>query len=125
MATQYVNQATSNVTISGQQVNFSSNSVTAQLLDTTLVTLVKTQSSALVVSGGSITYSIAITNLSLSPITNFNFQDIIPTGMTYQTGTFKINAATQTPVIAGQNLSYVFTTLPIGLSTVSFTCNVT
>lgn len=124
MATQFINQATSNVTIAGKEVSFQSNTVTAQLLDSTLLTMVKTQSTELVVSGGTITYTIVITNLSLAPLVNFEFEDIIPTGMSYETGSFRVNGLTKTPVISDQTLSYNFDILPIALTTVSFVCNV-
>lgn len=124
MATQFINKATSTVTVAGQLVNFSSNTVTAELLDSTLVTLVKTQSSDLVASGSTITYTVVITNLSLTILSNFNFSDVIPTGMSYATGTFKVNGTTQTPVITGQDLTYTLTTLPLGITTLTFVCNV-
>lgn len=124
MATQYNNQAKSQVTIDGQTVNFSSNTITASLLDINSITLVKSQDKALVVSGGTINYTIVITNLNLTPISNFTFADAIPAGMTYATGTFKVNTAVQTPTIAGQNLSYVISSLALGVTTITFTCNV-
>jgi uncharacterized repeat protein (TIGR01451 family) len=125
MATQYINQATANVTVDGQEINFASNSVTSELFDETSVTLVKTQSSDLVVSGGTITYTVIITNLSLAALTDFNFLDTIPTGMTYINGSFEVNGTPETPNITGQDLSYQFTTLPIGVTTVTFDCDVT
>ena len=125
MATQYINQATSNATIDGTQVDFSSNNVTAELFDNTSITLVKTQSNTLVVSGGTMTYTVTITNLALAAITNLNFLDTIPTGMTYTTDSFEVGGVSETPTIVGQNLSYTIATLPIGVTVVTFECDVT
>lgn len=124
MATQYINQATSNVTIDEQEIDFTSNTVTAELFDDTSVTLEKSQSSDIVVSGGTITYTFVITNLSISALTDFNFLDTIPTGMTYAAGSFEVNATPETPTISGQDLSYQFATLPTGATTVTFDCDI-
>ncbi len=124
MATQFSNKATSNVVVDGQTVNFSSNTVVAELFDSSSVTLVKSQNTPLVVSGGTITYTVVITNLALTPVTNFNFLDTIPTGMSYKTGTFTVNGTSQSPTVTGQNLSYVITTLATGVTTVVFECDV-
>lgn len=124
MATQYSNQSTSDVTIEGQKVSFQSNTVVSELFTDASVTLAKTQNVDLVVSGGSITYTIVITNLSLTALTNFNLLDTIPTGMSYTASSFKVNGSAQTPTITNQDLSYQFATLPVGVTTVTFDCTV-
>ncbi|MNT10363.1 hypothetical protein D3C72_1451900 [compost metagenome] len=124
MATQYTNQSTSNVTIEGQLLNFQSNTVLSELFTDASVTLVKSQSADLVVSGGSITYTIVISNLSLTSLNDFNLLDTIPTGMTYTADSFKVNATAQTPTINNQDLSYNFETLPVGVTTVTFDCTI-
>lgn len=124
MAKQFINQALATVTVAGQQVNLSSNTVTAALLDNTVVTLVKTQSNNLVAVGSTITYTIVITNLSIEELKNFNFQDILPVGLTYQVDSFKVDNVVKVPVVADQSLSYNFDKLPIGATTVNFVCKV-
>lgn len=124
MATQYMNQATASVTIHGQEMNFESNTVIAELFEDTSVTLLKTQSSNIVVSEGTITYTIIITNNAIDSVSNFNLLDTIPNGMTYVDESFKINGIADTPTIVDQELSYQFTTLPTGVTTVTFDCDV-
>lgn len=124
MATLFTNKATSNATVLGQTVTFESNEVTSELFDNASVTLLKTQSSLLVVSGGKLTYTVTITNLSIAPITNFNFLDTIPVGLTYAPGTFTVGGVSQTPTVVGQDLSYTIASLPIGPTIVIFECDV-
>ena len=124
MATQFINQATSAINIDGQELAFSSNTVTSELLDDTVLTLVKTQNSSIVASGGTITYTIVISNLSLSNLSDFTLEDIIPTGMSYRPVTFEVNGTAQTPTVSGQFLTYRFATLPVGETIVTFTCAV-
>ena len=124
MATQYMNQATASVTINGQEVNFESNTVIAELFGDTSVTLLKTQSSNIVVSEGTITYTIIITNNAIDSVSNFNLLDTIPTGMTYVDESFEVNEVAETPTIVDQELSYQFAILPTGVTTITFDCDV-
>lgn len=124
MATQFTNQAVGKATVGGTDFTFDSNPVISELFDNASVTLTKAQNISIVVSGGTITYTITITNLSLSPITNFIFEDTIPTGMSYATGTFTVGGVSQTPTIASQLLSYTIASLPLGITIVTFVCNV-
>lgn len=124
MATQFVNKATGDVIVNGQTVNFTSNTVTAELFDVNSITLVKSQLPDLVTSGGKISYTITITNTSLYEVDNFNFLDTIPDGMTYATGTFKVGDQVQTPTVTGQDIGYTFDKLPVGITIVTFECDV-
>ena len=86
--------------------------------------LVKAQSSNMVVSAGTITYTITITNNTINSISNFNLLDTIPTGMSYAAGTFKINGTPESPTLTGQDLSYQFAALSTGITVITFDCDV-
>ncbi len=68
-----------------------------------------------------LTYTVLITNLSLSPITNLPFADPIPEGSTYVEGSFKVNGTTVVPVITGDTLTYTIPTISIlGVCSIQF-----
>lgn len=122
MATEFVNKATGSFSISGTNYNVESNIVTAELLLS--ITMVKSQSLLIVNSGDTQTYTIVITNPNIFTVDNFAFSDIIPAGMSYVTGTFKINGTVVTPTISGNTISRTINPLAIGVTTVTFNCNV-
>ena len=124
MATQFINKADATATIGETQVDFSSNTVTAELLTNETISIVKSQSQDVVVSGSEIVYTIVITNNGTYPLTDVDFFDTIPTGLTYKVGSFKVNTVTETPITTGQDLSYVIASLPAGNTTVEFTVTV-
>lgn len=124
MATQFVNEASSTATIDGSEIEFTSNSVTAELLDDTSLTLVKTQSQDLVVSGSTITYTIVITNNATAALTDVDFSDTIPTGLTYTTDSFTVNGVSETPTVSGQDLTYTISSLSVGATVIIFSVTV-
>ena len=68
-------------------------------------------------TGDTVTYTVEITNPTTSAISNISFSDTIPTGMTYITGSFKVNSSVVSPTITGQVLSYNLTSLNASATT--------
>lgn len=124
MATQFINKAILSTVIGESPIEFDSNEVTAELIDDTSVTLLKTQSEDIVVTGSVVTYTIVITNNAPEALADVDFSDVIPTGLTFNEGSFTVNGTTQTPTIVEQNLSYEIASLEIGNTTIEFTVTV-
>ncbi len=122
MATQYINEANLVATVEETEVTFVSNKAKARLFDSKAISLTKTQDKSLVVSGSTITYTVVIKNKSEDEISDVNFIDVLPSGLSYIIGTFSVNSVTTEPVISGQELSYTITTLLSGETTVIFSC---
>lgn len=121
MATTYSNAASVLSLIGGINVTINSNGVVATLADT--LTAVKSQAFDLVVSGTVQTYTVVISSTNLVPILLATFTDIIPTGMSLVTGTFKVNGVVTVPVVVGQTITYIIPSIPAGGS-VTITFNV-
>lgn len=102
------------ITFDGKAIK--SNTVTTLLL--LAPTIVKAVDKATASIGDILTYTITITNPSLSAIQNLPFTDTIPVGCTYRTESFKVNGVTVTPIIARDTLSYVIPTIAAGGSAV-------
>ncbi len=72
-----------------------------------------------------LTYTITISNVSLSAITNLSFADPIPVGSTYVDGSFMVNGVTVTPVITADTLTYTIPSIAIlGTCIIKFQVNV-
>ena len=120
MATKFINEAVASATVDGTDLDFTSNNVTAELFDSDTLSLLKSQNTDIVVSGGTLTYTIVITNTGTVELENVIFSDVIPTGLTYDADSFTVNGGAQTPTVEGQNLSYTIANLPSGDTTVVF-----
>ena len=120
MATQFVNEAVATVSIGGVDKSFTSDTVTAVLIDDTTVIITKSQDSNVIVQGGTLEYTVTINNTGAETLNNVVFFDEIPTGLTYVAESFKVDDATETPGIMGQELTYTIATLPTGIITIKF-----
>lgn len=95
------------VTYGGSPVN-SNTVVTALLLAPTVVKAVDKLTASI---GDTLTYTVTVTNLSTTPLTNLPFSDALPAGSTYVTDSFKVNATAATPTVTGNTLTYTIPTI--------------
>lgn len=108
---------TASITYGGNPIN--SNTVSTVLL--LAPTIIKAVDKLTASIGDTLTYTITITNVSLNPLTNLPFTDIIPAGASYVTGSFKVNGADVTPTLTNNTLTYTIPNIPsLGTSTIQF-----
>lgn len=68
-----------------------------------------------------LTYTVTITNISLSPVNNLPFSDVIPDGSTYEVDSFKVNGSTVTPTITDNTITYTIPSISaLGVATIQF-----
>lgn len=114
-----INSIENSASISYGGSTINSNTVTTILLLPPLI--VKAVDKLLASIGEDLTYTITITNVGLSSITNLPFSDVIPEGSEYVTGSFTVNGTSATPTITGSTLSYTIPTVGIlGTATITF-----
>ncbi len=108
---------TASVTYNGTTV--SSNPVsTLLLLPPTVVKSVDRPTASI---GDTLTYTVTVTNVSLSPISSLPFSDTIPEGAVYLTDSFTLNGSPVTPTISGSTLSYTIPSIPAaGIAILTF-----
>ncbi len=71
--------------------------------------------------GDTLTYTVTITNIALSAITNLPFTDILPAGSTFVTGSFTANGTAATPTLTSNTLAYTIPTIPaLGITALQF-----
>lgn len=99
---------TASVSYGGNAIN--SNAVsTALLLAPTLLKAVDKLTANI---GDTLTYTVTISNLGLSPMTNLPFTDNLPAGTTFIAGSFTVNSAAATPVLTNNTLTYTIPSIP-------------
>lgn len=98
-------------TITYNSTPINSNTVnTILLLDPTIL---KTVDKLTAVIGETLTYTIVITNLALSAITDLPFADTIPDGAEYITDSFTLNGSPVSPTITGGVINYTIPSIGI------------
>lgn len=71
--------------------------------------------------GDTLTYTVTIKNISMSPISDLPFLDALPDGASYVTDSFAVNGSPTTPAISGNTLSYTIPSIPAsGTAIVTF-----
>ena len=109
------------VTYGGSPIN--SNTVSTLLL--LAPTIVKAVDKATASIGDKLTYTVTITNLSLSALTNLPFTDTLPAGVTYVTDSFTVNSTKATPTVTSSTLTYTIPSIAAGATaTIQFQVNV-
>lgn len=88
---------------------FTSNTVTTLLLPPTIVKAVDKPTANV---GETLTYTVTVTNISLSPITDLPFLDVLPAGALYLQDSFTVNGTPATPVVSGGQLTYTIPSIP-------------
>jgi len=108
---------TANVTYDGDVIS-SNTTETLLLLPPTLL---KSVDKLIASIGETLTYTIVITNVGLTAITDLPFADAIPTGAEYISDSFTLNSAPVTPTITDDTLHYTIPSIGIlGVATVTF-----
>lgn len=110
-------QNTASVTYGGSPVN--SNTVSTLLL--LAPTLLKSVDKLTANIGDTLTYTVVVTNLGLSALTNLPFTDVLPAGSTYVADSFKVNNTAATPTVTNNTLTYTIPNIAAaGTATVTF-----
>lgn len=113
------NQAS--LTYGGNTIN--SNTVSTLLL--LAPTLVKSVDKLTANIGDTLTYTLTVTNLSLSALTNLPLSDTIPAGASYLADSFKVNGTAATPTVTNSTLTYTIPSIPAsGTALVTFQVSV-
>lgn len=112
---------TASVTYGGNTIT-STPAVTALLLAPTIVKLVD---KAIASIGDTLTYTVTVTNLSATALTNLPFSDAVPAGATYVASSFKVNGTAATPTVTGSTLTYTIPTIAaLGTAIITFQVSV-
>lgn len=112
---------TASVTYGGNTIT-SLPAVTALLLAPTIVKVVDKATASI---GDTLTYTITVTNLATTAITNLPLSDTVPAGASYVASSFKVNGASATPTVTGTTLTYTIPSIPaLGAATIIFQATV-
>lgn len=105
-------------------LTYGGSTITSNTVSTLLLlppTLLKTVDKLTANINDTLTYTITITNPTLSDMTNLPFTDTIANGASYVTGSFKVNGTAATPTITGSKLTYTVPTVSaLGSTTIIF-----
>lgn len=105
-------------------VVYNGTTLTSNTVETLLLlnpTLLKTVDKLTAYIGEVLTYTVVVTNPGLSAISNLPFSDTLPAGCTFETGSFTVNGAAQTPTVTGNTLTYTIPSVGVlGTSTIQF-----
>ncbi len=105
-------------------ITFGGNKITSLPAETLLLlapTIVKTVDKLIASLEDTLTYTVTITNLSLSAITDLPFEDVIPKGGTFIGGSFKVNGSVVVPTMTNNTLTYTIPSIGIlGIATIQF-----
>ena len=102
-------------------VTYNGTAVTSNPVSTLLLlppTVVKAVDHLTASIGDTLTYTVTVTNVSLSPISNLPFSDTLPEGALYLTDSFALNGSPVSPTVSGSTLSYTIPTIPAAGSAV-------
>ena len=105
-------------------ITYGGNTITSNTATTLLLlapTIAKAVDKPTAGIGDTLTYTLTITNLALSALTNLPLTDTIPQGAAYQTDSFKVNGTAAAPTVTGNTLTYTIPTVPAaGTAVVTF-----
>lgn len=110
-------------------ISYGGNTINSNAVSTLLLlapTIVKAVDKLTAGIGDTLTYTVTITNLGLSAITNLPFTDNLPAGSSFVAGSFTSNGAAVTPTISANTLTYTIPSIPaLGTEILQFQVNVT
>ena len=98
----------SSITYGGTTIN--SNPVDTLLLLAPTITKAVDKLTASI--GDILTYTVTITNISLSAVNNLPFTDAIPAGASFVNNSFTVNGAAVTPTLTSNTLNYTIPSIP-------------
>lgn len=108
---------TASVTYGGSPVNSNTVSTVLLLAPTILKAVDKLTASI----GETLTYTVTITNVGLSQLTNLPFTDVLPNGSTFVTGSFTVNGSAATPTLTSNTVTYTIPTIAaLGTASIQF-----
>lgn len=90
-------------------ITYGGNTITSNAVDTLLLlapTILKAVDKLTASIGDTLTYTVTVTNVGLSAITNLPFTDVLPAGSTFVTDSFTVNGAQATPTLTTNTLTY-------------------
>lgn len=107
----------SSIVYGGQTIR----SNTVETLLTLAPTIVKAVDKLTANIGDTLSYTVTVTNISLTEIKNIAFTDTIQAGATYIDSSFKVDNKVQTPTITGTTLAYTIPTIaPLASTVITF-----
>ena len=62
--------------------------------------------------GDTLTYTVTITNISLSAVNSLPFSDTLPAGCDYVADSFTVNGSKVTPAVTGNKITYTIPSIP-------------
>lgn len=105
-------------------ISYGGATINSNAVDTLLLlapTIIKTVDKLTAAIGDTLTYTITITNVSLSAISNLPFTDELPSGVTYVNNSFTANGTSVTPTLTSPALTYTIPSIPaLGAVTLQF-----
>ena len=113
---------TANIVYDGVTVN--SNTVsTLLLLPPTIIKAVDKLSAKI---GDTLTYTVTVSNISLSALNNLPFTDTLPVGCSYVVDSFTVNGSKVSPTVSGNSIKYTIPSVPVaGSAVIIFQVSVT
>ena len=113
---------TANIVYDGVTVN--SNTVsTLLLLPPTIIKAVDKLSAKI---GDTLTYTVTVSNISLSALNNLPFTDTLPEGCSYVVDSFTVNGSKVSPTVSGNSIKYTIPSVPVaGSAVIIFPVSVT
>ena len=76
--------------------------------------------------GDTLTYTVTVTNVSLSSVTSLPFTDALPQGSEYVADSFQVNGSAATPTVNSNTLTYTIPSIPAaGTAVLTFQVRVT
>lgn len=105
-------------------ITYGGNTINSNAVDTLLLiapTILKAVDKLTASIGETLTYTVTITNVGLSALTNIPFTDVLPAGSTFVTGSFTANGTAATPTLTSNTLTYTIPTIAaLGIQTLQF-----
>lgn len=109
-------------------VQYNGATITSNTVETLLLvapTLLKSVDKLTANIGDTLTYTVTITNIGLSPLTNLPFTDILPQGSLYIANSFTVNGTAATPTLTNNTLTYTVPSIAaLGTATLQFQAKV-
>lgn len=105
-------------------LSYGGTTINSNPVDTLLLlapTIVKTVDKLTASIGDTLTYTIVITNVGLSPIDKLPLTDVLPAGSTFVSGSFTVNGTVATPTLTANTLTYTIPSIDaLGVTTITF-----
>lgn len=105
-------------------ISYGGNTINSNTVNTLLLlapTIIKSVDKLTASIGDTLTYTVTITNIGLSAVSNLPFTDVIPSGSTYVTSSFMVNGSAATPTLTTGTLTYTIPSIAaLGVASIQF-----